>query len=800
MNGTGLGVLLLLWGPPPAWAGFADLETLASYAGGDAVDDLQVEPDGRYVAVLYGGADPKVAVLDTWSWTFTEFVGDSLDPCGAADAEALTAWADDRRFFVGCSDGTVADLRLVDGRYTRGGLSADVGDDAVIVLRPVADRLVAVARGDSAVVATPLNPSTGAAQTAWSITGTQTPVAGAGADGGLVLLMGNNLVSGFSAGGGTLTVTTAPAGSYAEVWASANSTFLIAGGEAGLLRYTVGNTTLLGSAAGSFDQLVALGPWGDDLVVADQGRAQLGLLSLGDGGVPGDSIVAWLDLESEEATVRALTSVEGYLVLGTSAGAVRVKSERPWVEVGGITPAAGVSGTEVSLRFTPERAVDWELRVGGDTLTGGVLLDSGRAAAGEEVRSAFALDDRFDEGENLVRVVVTDNDGLEGRGGAWVAKDDPPERVSLGQNNVRVDHETLRLEFAALSASDIESYAVFLSGESFAAADYAGCEPGTADAPCGPSGRVDGVKAVRVVPAESSAERVSVSILGLNNGERYYMAVRAYDASGQEGPMSKVVSGVPAAGKGPAELSGEDGGLCGTAAPASALGALAALALALGRRRGAGLAAALLAAGLVTPGDAAAQDESKRETTGHLQVSYGNIELEDDAITSVYGASGNGVTMLEWGPQLIKQIELTGGAGWFRENGKGLLDDDTRTDGKITFRAIPLTLNAKVRLDFFKDQIIVPFGTAGLDAWNFKQDPYQGDQTLTGWKYGWHWTAGGQLLLDKLDPSAASKFQAMSGVDNTFLVVELRKQDVGGGDDGLIFTGQSLNFGLQFDY
>ncbi|MBL8616703.1 MAG: hypothetical protein JNM72_13915 [Deltaproteobacteria bacterium] len=791
----------LIWAPGLAWAGFGDLTTVSSYSSGDAVVDIQAEPEGRYLAVLYGGDDPKVAVFDTWSWAFIEFVSGSEDPCADADPKSLTAWSADRRFFVGCSNGTIGDLRLQDGFYTRGSLSVSVGADAVLFVRAIDQQLVAVTATGSAVVATPFSASTGETSTAWSIASAQTPVSAAGATGGIVLLMGNNLVSGFSASGGTLTVTTAPAGTYAEVMATGPNTFLIAGGEAGLLRYAVGNTTLLGASAGSFESLVSLGLWDGDLVVADQGRGQLGLLPLGDGGVPEDGVDLWLDIEEDESSVRAVSGVDGYLVLGTSAGAVRVKSDRPWVEVGTAAPAAGVSGTEVELSFVAEVAVDWELRVGGDTLSGGSLLGSGSAAAGETVTSSFVLDDRFDEGVNLVRALVTDRDGLVGRGGAYVQKDDPPGQVSLSQNSVRVDHETLRLVFDALPDADIESYAVFLSDESFTAADYAGCEPGTSASPCGPSARVDGEKGVRIVPAESSQDRVTVSILGLTNGKEYHMAVRAYDASGQEGPMSKVVNGVPAAGKGPAELSGEDGGLCGTSAPATALGALAALGLGLGRRRRQVLGAA---AGLVllagAPVDAWAQAQSKAETTGHIQVSYGNVELEDTAITGVYGTSGNGVTMLEWGPQIIKQVELTGGLGWFRENGKGLLDDETRTDGKIVFRAIPLTLNAKVRLDFFKDQILVPFGAAGLDAWSFKQDPYKGDQVLTGWKYGWHWNAGGQLLLDKLDPRTASRFQAVSGVDNTFLVVEFRKQDIGSGDEGLYFTGQSLNFGLQFDY
>ena len=85
-------------------------------------------------------------------------------------------------------------------------------------------------------------------------------------------------------------------------------------------------------------------------------------------------------------------------------------------------------------------------------------------------------------------------------------------------------------------------------------------------------------------------------------------------------------------------------------------------------------------------------------------------------------------------------------------------------------------------------------------AGSLKQGPRKGNQRLTGGKAVRDWKAGGDLLLEEVDPPAASKFQAGSGVDNAFLTVALRKQEVGTGDEGLIFTGQSLNFGLQFDY
>lgn len=795
---SGILALSLLLASGPARGGTTDMVPY-SVDLSVRIADIVAEPEGRYLGVLSGTESARtVYVLDTWRWKFSAFSSASNDPCSGSAIKSVGTLSSSAWFFVGCGDGTVRALRPSDGLYTVGNFQSTALETPPLFLVEIGSELTALRTGSTGIVASSVNVNTGALGVERVSPAPSGPTAAAGGENAAMVVYGGNLVTGFYPSGSFPTIPPV-AGQFSDVLGVSPGLFAFAAGPTGVVTHTLGGANILqGLGSGLFSDALALGRWQDELVVADDGTGELLFLPIS-AGAPQATVRARLALPSggSGAQVTAIGGVEDYLVVGNSVGSLQIWTELPWVTVADPVPSSGVKGTDFTLSFRPPDGVEWRVRRSDGTLEGGELLDRGTADGSGEVTVGATLDSRFSEGNNLLVVEVEDDEGRVGHAGAYIRKDDPPNQVSIGPKDVRVEHESLSLVFDALSAPDIARYRLFISDAPFTAEDYVDCA-GDEDGPCGPSGQFDGVARRVVVPYEDGASTVRATATGLTNGQTYYMAVRAYDESGQEGPMSQVVEGVPRPGKGPGELSGENGGLCGLARPSSGLLALGGLGLVLRRRRSAVGAAAL---GVALSASAAhAQDAEHLKTTGHVQVTYGNVELEDTAITDVYGTSGNGVTMLQWGPQLIKQIELTGGAGWFRENGKGLLDDGTRSDAKINFRAIPFTLDAKVRLDFFKDQVIVPAAGIGLDAWSFKQDPYKGDQVLTGWKYGWHWTAGGQLLLDKLDPRTASKVQAVTGVDNTWLVVEFRKQDIGSGDDGLIFTGQALNFGLQFDY
>src|SRR5262249_41996588 len=56
---------------------------------------------------------------------------------------------------------------------------------------------------------------------------------------------------------------------------------------------------------------------------------------------------------------------DGYLYGGGTAGRLHIVTARPWVSDTAVTPVTAHDGDKVTVTFTPDTAVDWDLEVGG---------------------------------------------------------------------------------------------------------------------------------------------------------------------------------------------------------------------------------------------------------------------------------------------------------------------------------------------------------------------------------------------------------------------------------------------------
>ena len=117
--------------------------------------------------------------------------------------------------------------------------------------------------------------------------------------------------------------------------------------------------------------------------------------------------------------------------------------------------------------------------------------------------------------------------------------------------------------------------------------------------------------------------------------------------------------------------------------------------------------------------------------------------------------------------------------------------------------ALPVAVDLGVRLDFVEEQFLVPTASVGGDYWLWRENWYVnpdvgGTDSVSGGKLGWHWTAGLDVLLDRFEPGRASRLEAVSGIDDTWLVTEYRVQNIGD-EQGLSFSGSSLTMGIRFD-
>ena len=81
-----------------------------------------------------------------------------------------------------------------------------------------------------------------------------------------------------------------------------------------------------------------------------------------------------------------------------------------------------------------------------------------------------------------------------------------------------------------------------------------------------------------------------------------------------------------------------------------------------------------------------------------------------------------------------------------------------------------------------------------------RADNAAGDKdVLNGSQFGTHWAVGGQILLDIFDRDRASLLEAQTGINDSWLVVEYRQQQLAG-EGGFDFSGTLLSAGLKFDF
>ena len=121
--------------------------------------------------------------------------------------------------------------------------------------------------------------------------------------------------------------------------------------------------------------------------------------------------------------------------------------------------------------------------------------------------------------------------------------------------------------------------------------------------------------------------------------------------------------------------------------------------------------------------------------------------------------------------------------------------------------AFPFTAGLVLRLDFFKEQPLVPMALVGVDYWLWKENWYVNEDVsseeglITGGEAGYHYGFGINLLLDWLEPGRASQLSARTGIDDTYIVAEWRKQTVGqwGEDGSSLFDASLVTIGFKLD-
>jgi len=817
---------------------------VATFSGSGVVDDGSASTDGS-LAVFVSGSQARLVDVTRWR-------EQPISDCTVRAATLVEPEGSATELWVGCDNGDVRVYDIIGGVASpatddegeRIILEASSAGDPVVGLAAAGDNVYAVSDGAS-VPTSHLFDAADRSRTSSAVT-TFPGFRGVVTDGLFTYIAHDNaFISTFTVPGnapiGVMTVSITSVDDLAPTLYPSGATFTVDRGT-GLALFSGFNKSYISvwSLPGIESAAASLGSgdeWG--LVAYDDGVVDV--LPMNGGTLAGLEPTGSFDAG---AVLRDLVVTgSGYTLGGATNGDIVVMTDRPWVSLDVNSLGEVIIGDTVPLDFTVDQPGDYEVRVGGSWTGGGTLVADGTVTAPGSVSVDLTVEDSWPDGTQDVFVLHTNGAGQTGHAWTDVTIDVPPLAVDLTSDNVTFRQGALTVSFDPIDSDDIASYALYLTTEPFEAQDY----------PTGGPAYVgdDEVEFPVTITDFGVDAPITVEVTDLTDYETYYLAVRATDTSGQEGPMSNVVEARPRPTQTASQRAGDPGGMqcSGTGGAGAAwLGGLGLALLGLRRRRtllAAG--AALLGATLLVPSSPAlAQDstddgddeetvdddgtveppgttdpdmsvgyvaalEAEDKRTGDLTSAWGNVEIRygywqtrDRGLEDVFGKTSASEVLFEFGPQLYRVIELDFGAGIHMRKGETVAEDDGSPAGTETrLMIVPLSASITPRLHLFDEQPVVPYASVGGDWWLWREREGDADAKNKvindGSHFGWHWELGLNILLDTFDRDRASLLEAQSGINDSWITIAYRRQ-TSVTSEGFDFSGGVWQVGLKIDF
>ena len=537
-----------------------------------------------------------------------------------------------------------------------------------------------------------------------------------------------------------------------------------------------------------------------------------------------ESTPYWASEVDANSGIQDAVADGGYLFGGGIQGNLHIGTARPWVypNLISVEPASPTTVTldeVVTLKFTSNVSGDYAVYQGGDRTGSGDWMAGGTVTALTEEVVELVIDLAWDEGDNDVIVVVTGPNNMTGHAAASITVDNPPKPPGLTNAKLQFGDEELHLRFPGIYDSDLDYYEVYMTETEWSSADWQDNASGGPEY-VGNAGIKR--KGFPIIIQAEPGESVDKTLRPLVNYTTYYVGVRAVDEGGLVGPMSNVINESPRPSNTAAELARErGGGPCSTSGQTVGWMGLLLGVAALTRRRSAPALVAVLGLALMAPVAHAQDNRTRREpakdltpTYGDFEIRYGGINLVDENINAVYKDNPSNILQMEFGPQFYKVIEVDLLVGFFQELAFTIDESGAQSGDRTMMTWYPLGIDMSLRAHIIDEQFAVPFVRAGFDyiIWNEKWDTVRGDDknVLGGAKFGNHIGLGVNILLDTFAKERASLLEASSGINDSYLVIEWRKQAVDQRNQpwspkptkvkGLDFAGNMITIGLKLDY
>lgn len=180
-----------------------------------------------------------------------------------------------------------------------------------------------------------------------------------------------------------------------------------------------------------------------------------------------------------------------------------------------------------------------------------------------------------------------------------------------------------------------------------------------------------------------------------------------------------------------------------------------------------------------------------------LEIKGGDFEPDLDEWQTFFGEETSNEIGIAFAFKLKRWLEVGAAVDYIRDKGTGQLPLNDDVGGNVTYNLFPAHVYVLLRGIFHENQRIVPYVGGGFTRAYYRQK-IDNQSSRRGETDGEHTRAGLQILLDWIDQDGASGLQSETGINNTYLILEVKKfsADV----EGIELGGESAMVGLLFEF
>lgn len=201
---------------------------------------------------------------------------------------------------------------------------------------------------------------------------------------------------------------------------------------------------------------------------------------------------------------------------------------------------------------------------------------------------------------------------------------------------------------------------------------------------------------------------------------------------------------------------------------------------------------------IASSGEALAADDVQKRSHWSIEFKGGLYYPDEDQWDRFYGKNRTGQLGMALGYKFHRRIEVGIESYFIKDSGVGYLPENDTTGGEVTINMYPVNLFLLYRAVFNEDQLVVPYVGGGWTHMFYRQK-ISGQDDVEGSTDGYHFRAGLQLLLDRLDKSGSFK-SAQRGINNTYLFLEVESIKAEDSATASKLGGQLYSLGVLVEF